>query len=509
MRRSHASSCLLLLVLLAIPAAAQQLSAPAVAVAVPQSLDALLAGRARSPFSGSIAAPQPQPGVLDLGVQDAIDRGLRYNLGIVLSSQESAAARAERLRQLSELLPKLEGSLQEGAYKTNLEALGLDFSVAGMSAPKAVQFSNSDLRVSMTENLFDWSAVQKTRAAGASAQAASHSYQSARETVTLAVAAAYLIVTSAESQIEASTAELKTAEALYRLAEDREAAGVTPQIDTLRARVEMQARRQALIQAKNNLAKQRISLLRAIGLPASQQIRLTTRVPYRPMPPVDKDAALELALAVRPDYLAAEQLVKAAELKLKAARAQRLPTVGISGDYGALGTRPNNTISTWSVSAGLRVPIFQGGRIEADIRQAQVEVSRRMAQRDDLRGRIEQELTDALLDVSAAADQVEVAASTLDYTRIMLTQAQDRFAAGVTNNIEVVQAQEAMVGAQEQYIASLFAHNIAKVLFARARGTAEESVHQALEEMSQAQPTEAKPDIPVPGDSEKPPAQRK
>jgi len=172
--------------------------------------------------------------------------------------------------------------------------------------------------------------------------------------------------------------------------------------------------------------------------------------------------------------------VKAAELQKRAAEAERLPSLGISGDYGVLGTHPDNAFPTWTVGAGIKIPIFQGGKVEADIRQADAVLQQRKAQRDDMRGRIEQDVADAILDVSAAAEQVEVAKATLDYAQQTLTQSQDRFSAGITNNIEVIQAQEALANANQQYISSLYSHNIAKVLLARALGAAEQTLRQVL-----------------------------
>ncbi len=474
----------LLFSLLSIPASAQQLSGGTSPLNVPQSLDQLLSSGNQSPFSGSIPSDKLKPGVFDLSVEDAINRGLRYNLGIVLSGQSAAQAKASRLRELSNMLPHIDGNLRESATKANLQAEGFSLSIPGVSIPNAVRFSNSDARVSMTENLIDLHNIANTRAASANVRAAGFTFTSAKETVTLAVAASYLLVISAESQLEAAAAELKTAEALNQLAEDRESAGLSPNVDTLRARVELQVRRQNLIQANNNLAKQRIALLRVLGLPVHQQIKLVSRVPYKPLPAISEDIALQRALAARPDYLAADQQVRAAELQKKAAQAERLPSLGISGDYGAIGTRPNNAFSTWTVGAGVKIPIFEGGKIEADIRQADAALQQRRAQRDDLKGRIEQDVADAILDVTAAAEQVEVARATLDYAQQTLTQSQDRFSAGVTNNIEVVQAQEALASANQQYISSLYSHNIAKVLLARSMGAAEQTLRQVLSDES-------------------------
>jgi outer membrane protein TolC len=470
----------LLFSLLAIPASAQQLTGGASPLNVPQSLDQLLSSGNQSPFSGSVPSDKLKPGVVDLSVDDAINRGLRYNLGIVLSGQATAQAKAARLKELSNILPQINGSLRESESKANLQAEGFALKIPNFAVPNAVSFSNSDARVSMTENLFDLHDIENTRAATANIRAAGFTFNSAKETVTLAVAASYLLVIAAESQVEATTAELKTAEALHQLATDRENAGLTPNVDTLRARVELQVRRQNLIEANNNLAKQRITLLRVVGLPVHQQIKLVSRVPYKALPAVSEEQALQRALAARPDYLAADQQVKAAELQKRAAQAQRIPTLGVGGDYGVLGTHPSNVFPTWSVNAGLKIPIFQGGKIEADIRQADAILQQRKSQLDDLKGRIEQDVADAILDVSAAGEQVEVAKTTLDYAQQTLTQSQDRFSAGVTNNIEVIQAQEALATANQQYISSLYSHNIAKVLLARAVGAAEQTLRQVL-----------------------------
>jgi outer membrane protein TolC len=494
--------------LLALPAGAQQLSGGPVSLGAGQSLDQLLPPSTPNPFSGSVPSATAQPGVLDLTVEDAIDRGLRYNLGIILSSQNTAQAKAARLKELSNLLPHLDGSLRESYTRVNLQAEGLNFRIPGINIGRSVEFSNSDARVSASEDLIDLHALDNTRAASANVRAQAYTFDSARETVVLAVAASYLLVLSAESQLDSVTAELHTAEALQQLAEDREAAGLSPDIDTLRARVELQVRRQNLIVVNDNLAKQRITLLRVLGLPIHQQIRLATRIPYKPLPPIDRAALLTQALSARPDYLAAEQQVKAAELRLKAAQAERLPSLGLSGDYGALGTRPNDTIATWTVGAGVKIPIFEGGRIDSDIQKAEADLKQRKAQRDDLRGRIEQDIADALLDVDAAADQLEVATTTLDYARKALTQSQDRFAAGVANNIEVIQAQESLATADQQYISSLYSHDIAKVLLARALGVAEKSVREALAADAGGEAAPAAPGTPPaaqPGNAPPPP----
>jgi outer membrane protein TolC len=183
---------------------------------------------------------------------------------------------------------------------------------------------------------------------------------------------------------------------------------------------------------------------------------------------------------MRSDYQAALAALRAAQLSREAAWKQRLPSIGLAGEYGVLGYHLDAMAPNWSAMATLRIPIFEGGKVEADVREADAVLKQRQAQVDDLKGRIEQDVEDALLDLKAAAQQVEVARLGLDLAQQALAQSQDRFAAGVTNNVEVVQAQQQLASANEQYISSLYSHNIGKVLLARAIGNAEQVVKQYL-----------------------------
>jgi outer membrane protein TolC len=330
--------------------------------------------------------------------------------------------------------------------------------------------------------VLDFHSINNIQAASQNVKAAQFTYRDARDTVVIAVGANYLLTIAQESRVTATEAEFKTAQALYQLAEDQEKAGLAPQIDTLRARVQLQAEREALIQAQNDLEKQRIALARVIGLPVRQKFRLINRVPYHPLPEMEIESAYALALQMRSDYQAALAALRAAQLSREAAWKQRLPSIGLAGEYGVLGYHPDAMAPNWSAVATLRIPIFEGGKVEADIREADAILKQRQAQVDNLRGQIEQDVQNALLDLKAAAQQVEVARLGLDLAQQALGQSQDRFAAGVTNNVEVIQAQQQLAAANEQYIAGLYAHNIGKVLLARAIGNAEQVVKQYLAE---------------------------
>jgi len=248
----------------------------------------------------------------------------------------------------------------------------------------------------------------------------------------------------------------------------------------LRARVQLQVQEEAVITTENDLEKQRISLARVIGLPITQKFRLVNRAPYADVPDINLNGAFQLALDTRSDYKAAQAQVRAAELRRSAAWKQYLPSAGVSANYGVLGYTPDQMAPNYTLGATLNIPIFQGGRVQADVKEADAVLQERQAQASNLKARIEQEVEDSVLDLRAAARQVEVARTGLDFAQQALNQSQDRFAAGVTNNVEVIQAQQQLASANDRYIASLFAHNIAKVLLARSIGNAEQMVKQYL-----------------------------
>src|SRR5271166_219484 len=441
--------------------------------------------RNQDPYAGSIPQGKATPEVLELTIDDALDRGLKYNLGLYLAARATEQSSAAHLRALSDLLPVVNGSYSEENQKLNLKQFGFTFP----GFPESVgPFGLADLRATGAWTVLDFHDINSIQAATQNVKAAQFTYRDARDTVVLAVGANYLLTIAQESRVAAAEAEFKLAQALYQLAADQEIAGLAPQIDTLRARVQLQAQQQALIRAQNDLDKQRISLARVIGLPVQQKFRLVNRVPYHPLPQMELETAYERALQTRYDYQAALASLRSAQLSREAAWKQRLPSIGLAGEYGVLGTTPDAMSPNWSAAATLRIPIFLGGKVEADVRQADAVLKQRQAEVDNLRGRIEQDVQDALLDLKAAAQQVGVAKLGLDLAQQTLEQSQDRFAAGVTNNVEVIQAQQQLASANEQYIDSLYGYKIGKVLLARAIGNAEQAVKQYLSEPGSVQP---------------------
>jgi outer membrane protein TolC len=444
----------------------QQGNSPAVSFSVPN----------QGSYSGSVSEGKATGTVLPLSFRDALDRGLRNNLGLLLSSDTLLTARGQKWQELSNLLPHINADVSETLMQTNLAAQGLRFP----GFPTIIgPFGYFDARAHFSDDL-SYSAFLRTRGAADNEAAARLSYKDARDLVTLAVGNAYLQVLAGAARVETAIAQNQTAQAIYNKSVAQQQAGVSPAIDALRAQVEQQTRQQQLIVTRNSFAKQKLALARIIGLPPGQEFTLTDTAPYEPLANEGIDRSLQRAYSSRSDYQAAVQQVRAAEKFRNAATAQHYPSITIDGNYGDIGINPGNSHGTFAVAGTLNIPIFQGGKTHGDVLQAESRLRQSQQQLGNLRGQIDYEVRSALLDLAAADEQVQVAKSSVDLADQTLLQSRDRFAAGVTDNLEVVQAQEAVSSANENYISSLYAHNLAKVELARALGYAEAGVKQYL-----------------------------
>jgi outer membrane protein TolC len=297
--------------------------------------------------------------------------------------------------------------------------------------------------------------------------------------VVVACGQLYLQALAGEARIASARAQLATAEALLGTARDRKSSGLGAGIEVLRADVQAQSLSQRLIVAEQEAAKQKLQLARAIGLPLGQRFRLADPMPFAAGVPLTAEDAVTRAWAGRPELKAAQARVAAAEEALKAAHGEGLPSLSVMGDYGAIGTTVGGSLGTFTLGAALRVPLFEGGRAQARASEAAARLHQQQARLDDLKGRVYYEVQAVSLDLHAAEDRVRVAEGALALARQQVEQARDRFAAGVADNLEVVQAQEALAGAEENRIASLYAINAARFSLARVLGGAETS-YEAL-----------------------------
>ena len=434
-------------------------------------------------YAGSVPSGARLPFSGKLSLREAIERGLRFNLGTVGLAQTVRAASGQRRVARSALLPNLNGNLSETVQQTNLEAFGLRFQspVPGLSFPTVVgPFNYFNLRASLSQKVLDITAWNNYGAASESVRANKWSALDARDLVVLAVGGAYLQVVAARGRVQSARAQLETASVLYRDTSQHHDVGLAAQIDVNRSRVQMLTQRQRVLSLENDLAKQKINLARMTGLPTNDRYEITNNVPFSAAPVAGVDNSLKQAFEQRADIKAAAAEVRAAERARSAARAERLPSLSVNADYGAIGTNPAESHGTFSVAGSLRFPIWQGGRIGGDIEQADAALVQRKAELDDLRGRVEADVRDAYSDMQTAASQVDIARENLQVAQQNLDLTRQRFDAGVSDNLEVVQSQELVAGAELDYINSVFAHNVAKLSLARATGHAAEQFGQFL-----------------------------
>jgi len=432
-------------------------------------------------YSGSVPQGSASATPIHLDLKDAVDRGLKANLGFLTSEQASREVRAERYRALSGLLPKVNGQLSMTEQQLNLQALGFLFNFPpslGFSIPHIVgPYSYQAALANVTIPLFDFSAIGNFRSTRENVKASVLSIRNARDLVVQAVGNAYLEIIADAARIVATRAEIDADNAVYVNATRRHDAGTAIGIDVLRSQVELKQRQQTLVAVTNQFEKDKLTLGRIIGLPIGQDFTVSDPSPAVPIEAISLRDALAEAYERRPDFQAAKARVFAAQFSLRAAKAERYPTLTASGFYGDEGLGLlTNSHGVFQAEGSIQFNIFDGGRIKGDIVQNDAELKNRRNELENLRGQIDYEVRNALLDLKSAGDQVDVAHSNVDLANETLKQSRDRFTAGVTNTVEVVQAQQAVADADENLISAQYQYNVAKVSLARSLGLAEEGI---------------------------------
>jgi outer membrane protein TolC len=435
------------------------------------------AGQASS-LTGSVPNGPASNEVLLLKLRDAITRGLRYNLATIESGENARIARGQRLLALSKLLPQVSAGFSENVEQLSLATFGLQ-RIQGI--PSTVgPFSYTSVDGTVGHTLFSFESIQRFRAARTAEQAAQLSYQDILDAVTLTVGNAYLQVIETDSRIQAQEAQVRNARALYDQALDEVQAGTAPRIEATRTEVQLHTEEYNLSVARNNFEVSKLALGRAIGLPLGQQFELADQVPYSEINPPSVDDALTIAYKSRGDFRAALHSEKSAAQTLSAVRDERYPVVAVNGDYGDIGPTLGHSHGDFTFQAGISVPIFTGGRIKGEVTQAEAELQQRKAEAENVRGQVDYDVRAAFLNLNAAKEQVAVATQNVDLANETLARSKDRFASGVTDSVEVVQAEQSLASANDQYITSLYDHNLAKLSLARALGVARTNYEQYL-----------------------------
>jgi len=431
-----------------------------------------------SPVWGGVPTGSATLEPLMLSLAEALRRALSYNLGVLTADEAVNRAEGTRRVALSELLPRFEGGVTETRRKTNLEAFGFPL---GPTFPRVVgPYNVFDARVTLRQAIFDARATNDLHAESHRLAAVQLTRRSERDLIVLVAANVYLQTVAASARAAATLAQLETARALHQQALELRAAGVIAGIDVVRSEVGVDATQYAATEARNDFEKTKLQLARLIGLPVRQVFTIVDQVPSLSIPTPSFEEVLARAYTDRPDFLAAQARLREAEAAVKGARAERLPSASLVGDYGVIGLTVGSSLPTFAVTGALTVPLFDGGRASGRIQQAQADLAQRQAELEDFRASIYYNTRAAFLDLTAAEEQVQAATRGRELATLQLTQARDRLAAGVTNTVEVVQAQQMVAAAIERFIAAQYDVTVAKALVLSAPGSLEQAIAKYL-----------------------------
>jgi outer membrane protein TolC len=432
-------------------------------------------------YAGSTPSTRQMPFSGKLGFREAIERALAYNLGQTGAAQALRQAEGENHAMRSALLPNVNGTVTEDLQTIDLRADGFRFNISGTSIPPVIgPFNYIDLRAHLSQTIFDFTALNNYRATGEVTRADRYFAQDARDLIVLAVGGAYLQTIAAKGRLASEQAQVEAANAVYQQSVEQLSQGIIAKVDADRNQVQVLTEQQRLLSLENDYAKQKINLARMVGLPPNDQYEITDEIPYSPAGPLTVEDALQQAFQQRADLKAAEAELRAAERAHAAARAERYPSASFTGDYGGIGVNPAQLQTTFTATASLKIPLWQGGRAGADVEQADATVAQRRAEYEDLQGQIESDVRSAFLDLQAASSQVEVAQKNLQVSREAAELTHQKLEAGVSTTVDYTQAQESVTNAEFDLINAIFAHNIAKLSLARAMGRAADTLPQFL-----------------------------
>ncbi len=418
--------------------------------------------------------------VLPLSLDEAIDRGLQKNLNVLLAKQNALGVRGGILTAGNALLPNMSAVVKTSTQQINLAAMGFKpstlqgipgFNSTGFSTIIKVDTTTAEL--TLNQALFNVPAYYLFRAAQKAQKGAELTTLNARGGVVLQIGTYYLRALADASQIDNAKSLLKADEEVLRQATASHDAGVGTNLDVLRARVQLQTQQQAVINAENTFAKDKIALNRAIGLPADQEIALTDAAPFAEYAALPLSDALALAFERRKDLLGLQSQIEVADAARKAVKAERYPSLAASGYYGVIGETRGLYHGSFVAQGTLSVPIFQEAQLRGEGQVASAQLNALRQQVASLKVTIEQQIRASMLDVQAADDLVKVARSNVDLSTQALQDAIDRFSAGVDDNLPVVQAQSTLAAAQSRLVQTLYQYNQAKLQLARNTGVVE------------------------------------
>jgi len=410
---------------------------------------------------------------LRLTLDQAVGLALKQNTTAQIAILTAAQSEQDKNIARADLLPQVNARISDEAQKVNLLAqFGGRTPFPGF--PKTLgPYQLFSAGPSFGGPVFDLTLWRRYQAAQNTMNAGKSNSLSTREQVILLVVSQYIGTLRAVADVQASQSRVELAQALYDQAADLQKEGVGTGIDTLRSNVELQNEKQRLIQAETSRETSLFGLSRLLNLDPRQPIELGDALSFFDTPQPEMESSLEQALAERQEWKALESQLKAAGYEKKAAQAERLPSLRFDGNFTYVGTSTNTTLPTYDYAATVSLPLFTGGRIHAEVVRADLEIRKLEQQQEDLRNQIALDVKTALLNLNSARNEVQVANLGVQLSREEVDQARDRFKAGVANNIEVIQAQDALSRANDNQITALYRFNQARADLARSIGQME------------------------------------
>jgi outer membrane protein TolC len=439
-----------------------------------------------NPFFGSVTAQPASNETLKLSLDEAVSLGLKNNLGLREAESGEKALLGLKNEALQNFLPTITVGGALGVHQQNLAALGFGPGVIkefaslfpGGKTPTGFSFiTRDDLtegQIHFGQMLFSGPVISGWKAAGAGERAAHFARMSARGEVVQQVTAAYLHCIAAASEVDNAKALEAAGQLLFSQAHEAHLAGVVANLDELRARVQLQAQQQALIAAENALEKDQILLKREVGIDPGQKIALTDPAPYSDLAAQTPEEVRAVAYKNRQDYQDLQNQAVAYKAIHAAYRNQRLPSLSFGGYYNVSKVNGVASHGNFVAQGTLSVPLFREAKLRGDAESAQAQSAGVEAQLADLRGRIDQQVRSALLDVDATSKLVAVARSNFELATRALSDETDRVNAGVDDNLPLVTAQATLASAESNLVESLYQYNLSKLALARAAGVIEQ-----------------------------------
>lgn len=408
---------------------------------------------------------------LKLTLRDAVQTALKQNPQVAIAGLNIAQAQENANLSRSALLPQAGISANDAVRRVNIQAqIGVKF--AGF--PQHVgPFWAGQAGVGFEAPLVDLAAYRRYKASKENIVAARSDQASVREEYVFLVVSQYLGSQRAAADVKAARSRADLAKALLDLSTDLLKSGVGTRIDTLRAEVQYQNERQRQIESDTQLQTSLFGLGRLLNLDPAQSIELVDAVGFFETPAFNAEQSLEAAYRSRPELQALEARTRTLEVQRQAASDQRLPKLSVSGGWAEQGLTLNSMIPAYSYQASVEGPLYTGGRIRAQQAIADIELKKIAQNRQELRNRIALEVKTAAAQLDSARSQVEVANRAVQLAGEEVSQARDRFTAGVANNIEVITAQDGLARASDNQIVALYRYNQARADLSRATGQIE------------------------------------